>query len=148
MKVVDFLRSEQQEALLAQIEAGEWRAAKYLAELLRKGTFQQAAGGGTVYLLMDGEQVVSFVTLSRQDCIADESLFPWLGFFYTFPAYRGHGYGGELLKFAMMEAKNQGFAQIYIATDHVGLYEKYGFTYLENRVDIYGTDSRIYVQRM
>ena len=146
MQIIDFFESKQAWKLIEKIEAGDWVAAKFLAKLLREGTFRQSVGGGTVFLLMDGENVVSFVTLTRQDCIRDENLYPWLGFFYTFPAYRGHRYGGQLLAYAAQEAKKQGFAQVYLATDHLGLYEKYGFTYIENRVDIYGTDSRIYVK--
>lgn len=144
MNVINFYESDDQQALIEKIEHGDWRAAKFLAKLLREGTFQQAVGGGTVYLLMDGENIVSFVTLTRQDCVADDALYPWLGFFYTFPEYRGHRYGGQLLAYAAEEVKKRGCKQVYLATDHVGLYEKYGFNYLENRVDIYGEDSRIY----
>ena len=148
MNIINFYESKDQNSLIEKIEQGDWRAAKFLAKLLREGTFPQATGGGTVYLLMDGEAIVSFVTLTRQDCIADETLYPWLGFFYTFPAYRGHHYGGQLLAYAAEEVKKRGGKQVHIATDHVGLYEKYGFTYLENREDIYGIDSRIYVKNL
>ncbi len=148
MKILNFFESDDRQGLIGKIEQGDWRAAKFLANLLREGTFQQAVGGGTVYLLMDGENMVSFVTLTRQDCVADEALYPWLGFFYTFPEYRGRRYGGALLEHASNEAKKQGYKQVYLATDHVGLYEKYGFTYLENRVDIYGENSRIYGKQL
>lgn len=148
MRIQNFFESGNQQVLVEQIEQGDWPAAKFLARLLREGKFQQAVGGGTVYLLMDGEKIASFVTLSRQDCIADEALYPWLGFFYTFPEYRGHRYGGKLLDYAAGEAKQQGFWQVYLATDHVGLYEKYGFSYLENRIDIYAENSRIYVRKL
>lgn len=147
MNVINFYESNDQQALIEKIGEGDWRAAKFLAKLLREGTFQQAVGGGTVYLLMDGENIVSFVTLTRQDCVADETLYPWLGFFYTFPQYRGHRYGGQLLAYAAEEVKKRGCKQVYLATDHVGLYEKYGFTYVENRMDIYGENSRIYVKK-
>ena len=146
MHILNFYESEKQQALIERIEQGDWGAAKYLAKLLRECTFRTLVGGGTVYLLMDGENIVSFVTLTRQDCIADAALFPWLGFFYTFPDYRGHRYGGQLLAYADEEVKKRGCKQVYLATDHVGLYEKYGFSYLENRMDIYGEDSRVYVK--
>ena len=148
MNVINFYESDDQQALIEKIEEGDWRAAKFLAKLLREGSFQQATGGGTVYLLLDGESIVSFVTLTRQDCVADETLYPWLGFFYTFPDYRGHRYGGQLLAYAAEEVKKRGCKQVYLATDHVGLYEKYGFSYLENRVDIYGEASRVYVKTL
>lgn len=148
MYVVDFYESDDQQALIERIEQGDWGAAKYLAKLLRECTFRTLVGGGTVYLLMDGENIVSFVTLTHQDCIADETRYPWLGFFYTFPAYRGHRYGGQLLEYGAQEAKKQGHKQVYLATDHMDLYEKYGFSYLENRIDIYGEDSRVYVKEL
>ena len=148
MRIENFYESSDQERLIGKIEQGDWGAAKFLAKLLREGAFQQIVGGGTVYLLMDGENIVSFVTLTRQDCVADETLYPWLGFFYTFPAYRGHRFGGQLLEYVANEAEKQGYKQVYLATDHVGLYEKYGFSYLENRIDIYGEDSRIYIRNL
>ena len=148
MHIINFYESKHQNQLIEKITEGDWRAAHFLARLLQEGTFQQTTGGGTVYLLMDGENIVSFVTLTRQDCIADDNLYPWLGFFYTFPAYRGHRYGGKLLEHGAKEAQKQGYGQVYLATDHKNLYEKYGFTYLENRVDIYGENSRIYVKNL
>lgn len=148
MNVINFYESDNQQALIEKIAQADWGAAKLLAKLLGDGTFQQAVSGGTVYLLMDEDNIASFVTLTRQDCVADETLYPWLGFFYTFPAYRGHRYGGQLLAYAAEEVKKRGCKQVYLATDHVGLYEKYGFTYIENRVDIYGENSRIYVKKV
>ncbi len=65
-------------------------------------------------------------------------------FFHTTPAYRGRRYGKIFIDHACRAAKEMGYHKIYIATDHINLYEKYGFPYLENRVDIHGTDSRVY----
>lgn len=148
MNIIDFFQAEQQESLTAKIAEGDWSAAKFLAKLLRQDSFHQTLGGGTVYLLMDGENIVSFVTLTRKDCIDDDTLYPWLGFFFTFPEYRGNRYGGKLLTYAAQKAAKQGYQRVYLATDHIGLYEKYGFTYLENRIDVYGEDSRIYVKNL
>lgn len=144
MEILDFYQSEEQSAWIERISRGDWRAAKFLAELLREDRFHAVLGEGTLYLLIEGEKLISFVTLTRRDCIADEKLYPWLGFFYTFPQYRGHRYGGQLLDFATAQVGKQGYPQVYIATDHLDLYEKYGFTYIENRMDVYGVDSRIY----
>ncbi len=91
---------------------------------------------------------MSFLTLSAQDCIAEPTLTPWLGFFHTTPAYRGRRYGKILIDHACRAAKEMGYHKIYIATDYINLYEKYGFPHLENRVDIYGTDSRVYERKL
>jgi GNAT superfamily N-acetyltransferase len=144
MRIIDYSACGDPTDWLEKIEQGDWSAAKFLAEILREGRFHSLLGEGTLYLLTEGDELISFVTLTRRDCIEDENLYPWLGFFYTFPAYRGHHYGGQLLDFATAQAEKWGYPQVYIATDHLDLYEKYGFTYIENRMDIYGVDSRVY----
>lgn len=147
MQIIDYFQSREQDAWLNQIGQVDWVAAKFLAQLLRESRFRQVLGEGTLYLLVDGDTLVSFVTLTHQDCIDDETLYPWLGFFYTFPEYRGHRLGGRLLDFAVRRAGEQGYPEVYIATDHLALYEKYGFTYMRNQIDVYGTDSRIYIRK-
>ena len=100
-------------------------------------------GWGEIFLLMDGENLVSFLTLSGQDAVRDEALSPWIGFVFTVPEYRGHRYAGQVLSHAESCAAARGYSRIYIGTDHVGLYEKYGYTYLENRIDCWGDDMRV-----
>lgn len=141
MKIIDYFEREDREALAEQIGRGDWSAAKYLEKMLRQGRFQQEMGRGTVLLMLDGERIVSFLTLSQRDCIADDSLYPWVGFFYTFPQYRGRRHGGALLDHAAEEARKQGHKNLWLATEEVGLYEKYGFSYVENRRDIWGKDT-------
>lgn len=149
MKIIDFFEASNREALTEQIAQADWGAARFLAKLLRQGAFHTTLGeGGKLLLLLDGEKIVSFVTLTPKDCIDDDTLFPWLGFFFTYPEYRGHRYGGKLLNHGAEEARKMGYKRVYLATDHIGLYEKYGFVYRENRVDIYGDDSRIYIKEL
>lgn len=147
MRIIDYFSCSEKETYLAQIKNFEWRAAKFLAMLLEENRLQEALGGwGELFLLLEGDAVVSFLTLSERDCIAarDFAGTPWLGFFHTAPAYRGNRYGKILIDHACDCARLKGYETIYIATDHVGLYEKYGFTYIKNAIDIYGEDSRIY----
>lgn len=145
MEIVEYYSCVEKGKYLNQIEAYEWSAAKFLATLLKANSLPQTLGGwGKLFLLVDGDSLVSFVTFSAQDCIADPSITPWLGFLHTAPEYRGNRYGQLLLERVCEFARNDGFKQVYLATDHIGLYEKYGFVYLENRVDVWGEDSRLY----
>lgn len=145
MEVVEYFSCVQKDKYLSQIESYEWSAAKFLATLLKENRLQQTLGNwGKLFLLVDGDALISFVTLSAQDCIADPNITPWLGFFHTAPEYRGNRYGRLLINAVCDFARESGFDEVYLATDHINLYEKYGFTYLENRIDIWGEDSRIY----
>lgn len=119
----------------------EWGAGKALAEFLTNGKL--FIKGDYVYSMTENGNIIAFLTLARTDCIDDKALFPWIGFVYTDPKYRGHRYSEMLINSAAERAKTQGYEKLYVATDHVGLYEKFGFKYLENRPDVYGEDSRI-----
>lgn len=145
MQIIDYFKAENQAHWLAQIASYEWRAAKHLAGLLEKGEFHLKVGEGTLYLLTDGDKLVSFVSLARCDYL-DAPYGPWIGFVYTAQEYRGHRYVGKLIDHACRIAGEHGVQRVYINTDHVGLYEKYGFTYVENRANAFGEDSRIYVR--
>lgn len=134
---------ETQAALLTYLDGCIWGAGNFLAQLIRKGDF--FVPDDRVFFMTDGGSVVSFLTLARTDCIEDDSMFPWIGFVFTEPAYRGRRNMGRLLAYAEERARERGFERLYLATDHIGLYEKYGFRYLKNMLDYQGEDSRIYV---
>ncbi|ULQ58910.1 GNAT family N-acetyltransferase [Brucepastera parasyntrophica] len=136
-------REDLRPALLQYLRDCEWGAAKLLADLHIKNNF--FSDDDRTYFLMSGNDIISFLTLARRDCIADENLFPWIGFVYTDTKYRGHRYSEKLIRRALEDAGRKGFSRVYLATDHTGLYEKFGFVFKENRPDINNEDSRIYV---
>lgn len=122
-----------------------WEAGQFLLRLLEEQKFDENLGGpGQIFFLLDGENVVSFLTLTVQDCIDMPDFTPWIGFVFTFPEYRGHRYAGLLLDHARKCAGSKGFPFVFLATNHTGLYEKYGFSHWGNLPDIHGEDSRIY----
>lgn len=144
MEIIHYFEYSQKEALMEKLGHADWSAARFLVNILKESTFLDTLGGeGELFFLMDGESIVSFCTLTRQDSIRDESLYPWIGFVYTAPEYRGHRYAGCLLAHAEEIAAKQGYKRVHLGTDHVGLYEKYGYSYLENRIDCWGDDTRI-----
>ncbi len=149
MRIFDFFGESDQVSWIKKIKTCDWGAARYLSELLEQGCFFKTLGeGGKLLVIADGDKLVSFVTLSRRDCVDDDSLYPWIGFVFTAPEYRGHRYSGKLIEKACRLAREQGHKQVYIATDHIGLYEKYGFSYIETRPDINNEESRIYCRRL
>lgn len=150
MEVIEYFSNENKEHWKDQIELSDWKAAKFLLKLLKDTQkFDELLGsGGKLFLLVDGEKIVSFVTLTRQDCIRDMSMFPWLGFLYTYPEYRGNRYSEKLIKFVEEEAKSENHSIVYLATDHLGLYEKYGYIYLETRKDYWDEETRIYYKNL
>lgn len=96
------------------------------------------------YLLTDGDAVVGGAGLITNDFISRGDLWPWLCALYVEKEYRGHEYGGLLLAHAKEEAKKAGFGSLYLCTDHVGYYERYGFEFLAMGYHPWGESSRVY----
>ncbi len=96
------------------------------------------------YLLMDGGKVIGCAGLITNDFISRMDLYPWVCAVYIEEAYRGNNYVSLLLDAAKKDAKAGGFAHLYLATDHMGYYENFGFEYLATGYHPWGESSRIY----
>ena len=146
MNIIEF---QKEQYILEYFKNCEWGAAKFLYELIVNNSLYKTLGEDTkIIVLVDEENVVSFATYANQDCVDDKSLFPWIGFVYTDEAYRGKRYSQKVIEYINTLAKKDNYSLIYLATDHVGLYEKYGFVYMESRIDIYDEESRIYTLKV
>lgn len=149
MKIIHYFESDRQAHWLAQIGKSDWSAGGLLYKLLESGEFFNAVGEGSkVLLLVDGDTLVSYCTYAKKDDIQPTELGPWVGFVYTFPAYRGHRYVGLLFEEANRLAKEENIRELYVSTNHVGLYEKYGCTFVTQAKDLEGEWSRIYVRKV
>ena len=147
MNIIEYFSTENKEYWLSKIKESDWRAGQFLYDLLKNQKLKEYVGENTkVLLLADGENLVSFCTFADKDDIQPTELTPWIGWVYTFPNYRGHRYVGKLLSYAEELAKLNGMNNTYISTDHSGLYEKYGYEFLEMMKDRNGEDSRVYVK--
>lgn len=96
------------------------------------------------YLLMDGEDIIGGAGLIANDFISRQDLWPWLCALYIEPCRRGHEYGKRLIERAEKDAARAGFSHLYLCTDHVGYYERYGFSYVGTGWHPWGESSRVY----
>ena len=145
LQILDYHLLSDKGIWLRQIRSGNWRAAPFLADLLQADRFYAYLGEKSKLLLLaEGENLVSFCVYAERDEIPDPELTPWVGFVYTFPEYRGKRRVGKLLEHAYLLAKADGFPCLYLSTEEVGLYEKYGFTFWKSMKTRHGEDTRVY----
>lgn len=146
MEIIDFFKSDRQEYWFNEILqcTPDFNEVSALTHYIEGRNFHYHMGKGTVLLLTDGDRLVSFLSFSHRCSVIDESLYPWIGFVYTFPEYRGNRYAGRIISYCEDMAQENGISNIYVSTYDPGLFEKYGFTYMENRIDINRKESRIY----
>ena len=96
------------------------------------------------YLLLDGEKIVGCAGLITNDFISRMDLYPWLCALYIEPSHRGHAYGSLLIERGKADARAAGFPYLYLCSDHVGFYEKYGFTRIGTGYHPWGDTSGVF----
>ena len=149
MQVSNYFETDNKEHWIEEIERSDWRAGAFLGRLLREGGFFDAVGEESrVLLLTEGDELISYCTFAEKDDIQPTDLTPWVGFVYTFPEHRGHRYVGLLFDEVVRLAKERQVREVYLSTNHIGLYEKYGWEFFDVMDDMDGEPSRVYVKRI
>lgn len=100
------------------------------------------------YLLENDGVIIGCAGLITNDFISRMDLYPWICAVFIEDAFRGNAYASQLLNKAKEDAKKGGFSSIYLCTDHIGYYEKYGFAHIGQGYHPWGENSRIYEARL
>lgn len=96
------------------------------------------------YLLLEEERIIGCAGLITNDFISRMDLYPWICAMFVEEDRRGNNFGEMLIRKACEDAKTNGFNEIYLATDHVGYYEHFGFQFVGIGYHPWGESSRIY----
>lgn len=83
-------------------------------------------------ILLDDEDLVGFISIFPTDGEERKELTPWYATMFIKKEYRGKGYSKILNNEILEEAKKRGFNKVYLKTNLINYYEKFGAKYLEN----------------
>ena len=81
------------------------------------------------YLCLDGKRIVGGLGVIDNDFHDRKDLFPNVCAVYTEEEYRRQGISGKLLDMVVEDMRSKGITPIYLVTDHVGFYERYGWEF-------------------
>lgn len=100
------------------------------------------------YLCLCGDRIIGGLGVIENDFHPRKDFAPNLCAVYTEREYRGRGIAGRLLTMAASDLKDKGISPVYLLTDHIGFYERYGWEFLCEVCDDGETKpSRMYVRR-
>lgn len=82
------------------------------------------------YLCLDGDRIVGGMGVIENDFHDRKDLAPNVCAVYTEEDYRCKGIAGHLLNMVVEDMRGKDISPLYLITDHVGFYERYGWEFL------------------
>lgn len=100
------------------------------------------------FLCLDSNRIVGGLGIIENDFHTRSDLSPNICAVYTIKEYRGRGIAGVLLKKAVEDLREKNISPVYLLTDHIGFYERYGWEFLCMVKNKYEDKlSRMYIHR-
>ena len=100
------------------------------------------------YLCLDEDRIVGGMGVIENDFHNRKDLSPNICAVYTEEEYRNQGIAGNLLNMTVNDLGQKGINPVYLVTNHVGFYERYGWKFL---CMVQGNDepdmTRMYIHR-
>ena len=82
------------------------------------------------YLCLDGDNIIGGLGAIENDFHDRPDLTPNICAVYTEKVCRGQGIAGRLLKMVIEDLRQKEISPVYLLTDHIGFYERYGWEFL------------------
>ena len=82
------------------------------------------------YLCLNGDRIIGGLGVIENDFHDRKDLSPNVCAGYTEEAFRGKGIAGRLLEMVVDDMASKGVTTLYLVTNHVGFYERYGWKFL------------------
>ena len=83
-------------------------------------------------VLLDDDILIGFISIFPTDGDERKDLSPWYATMYVKEEFRGQGYSKILNNAILEESRKRGFKKLYLKTDLINYYEKFGAIFLEN----------------
>lgn len=82
------------------------------------------------YLCLDDDSIVGGLGVIENDFHDRKDLKPNVCAVWIDEEYRGRGIAGKLLDLVVEDMRSKGVTPLYLVSDHVGFYERYGWEFL------------------
>lgn len=132
--------------LLAFIENCSWDEVKeHMTDLVRNWRF---IDWETMFVAKADGKIIGMTSVMKEDYYPMPELMPWISCVYVSEEFRGLRVGGKMIDHANEYLRGLGFTQSYIPSDHVGVYEHYGYHYIKDIVNYGGGTDHLFVKEL
>ena len=133
-------------ALLEFVKSFSWEEVKeHTVRVIKDWEFEEWE---TPFVAMADGRIVGMVTLMKTDYYPLPEIYPWVSTLFVSEEYRGNRISKRLIDFANEYANSLGFDTTYIPSEHTGLYEQYGYSYIKDIVNYGGDTDRLYAKEL
>ena len=122
-----------------------WIAGKHLADMMESNSFTEWE---SVFAAISEDKIIGFCTFLKTDYYPENRYSPWISSIFVEEAYRGCRISGKMIETVIVYAKEQGFSKVFIPSDMIGFYEKYGFEKIDELRNYGGEIDNIFVREI
>ena len=112
-----------------------------LAQKMKENSFSDWE---RVFIAVENDKIIWFCTFTKEDWIPDCDYSPFVWFIFVDENYRWERVSEKMINTVEEYAKTLNFGKLYIVSDHKGLYEKYWFEKIDEKVDEMGRIETIF----
>ena len=128
--------------LLSFVSNSSWNDVKeHMIKLISNWEFIDWEG---VFVAKADGKIIGMTSVMKEDYYPMPELYPWVSCIYVDEEYRGQRVSGKLIDHANQYLRNLGFEKSYIPSDHIGLYERYGYSYVKEIINYGGHEDHLY----
>ena len=122
-----------------------WIAGKHLADMMENNSFTEWE---SVFATISEDKIIGFCTFLKTDYYPENRYSPWISSIFVDEAYRGCRISGKMIETVIAYAKEHGFSKVFIPSDMIGFYEKYGFEKIDELRNYGGEIDNIFVREI
>lgn len=136
MKKINIKENEKYLREYIELCSNEWSSKKTKDEMIQyieKKKKEILDGDKVISIigLTDNNSLIGFISLFKYDGEERQDLTPWYATMYVKREYRNKGYSKVLNDLILEEATKLGYDKVYLKSNLVNYYEKFGAKYIE-----------------
>jgi len=144
---LEILKVEKDSELWQQLtdyaENCSWIVGRHIAGMLRENRFEDWE---SIFAALSGDKIIGYCTFLKTDYYPENRYSPWISSIFVDEKYRGNRVSQKMIEVVIEYAKSQSFGRVYIPSDMIGFYEKYGFSKIDELVNYDGDVDHIFAK--